>query len=262
MAVDGRPARIWYQSFIDEEAQAPYFERLRARFARLAAPGTTVDVHGMSPPDRHFHPITEFRGADQTIRNALKARDEGYDAFVIGHFTDVGLQECRGLVDIPVIALGESNLLYACTLGRKIGLVTINPVFVPIHEAQIVAYGLTERVIGVRAVTADVGRFMKAYTDDAIRNEIRKEFEAEVTPFIEAGADVLIPSGGMPMLLFAEMQPFTVAGAAVLEGLAAALKAAEMAVALHRITGISAGRSGMYRLASKGAIEDYLSPRA
>jgi len=258
---DGQ-VRIWYQSFINEEAQAPYFERLRARLERLAAPGTTVDVRGMSPPDRYFHAITEFRGADQTIRNALRAKEEGYDAFVIGHFTDPGLQECRGLVDFPVIALGESNLLYACTLGRKIGLVTINPAFLPIHESQVIAYGLGERVIGVRAVTADVDRFMRAYTDEPTRAQLRKEFEGEVASLVAAGADVLIPSGGMPMLLFAELQPFTIAGAVVLEGLAVAIKAAEMAVALHRVTGVCAGRSGIYRLASKEAIDDYLSRRA
>lgn len=261
MAEIGRPVRIWYQSFINEKAQKPYFERLGARLTSLAAPGTTVDLHGMSPPDRYFHAITEFRGADQTIRNALRAKEEGYDAFVIGHFPDPGLQECRGAIDIPVIGLGEACLLHACTMGRKIGLVTINPVFVPIHEAQVIAYGLRERVIGVRAIQADVDRFMKGLTHEETREEIRREFEAEVAPFLEAGADVLIPSGGMPMLLFSQLQPFSIGGAAVLEGIACVLKSAEMAVAVHRITGVAAARGGIYSLASQGAIDDFMAPR-
>lgn len=261
MTVDGRPVRIWYQSFINEEAQKPYFERLGARLSSLAAPGTAVYLHGLSRPDRHFHAVTEFRGADQTIRNGLKARDEGYDAFVIGHFPDPGMQELRGMIDIPVIGLGEATMLHACTMGRRIGLVTINPVFVPIHEAQIAAYGLSERVIGVAAIEADVDRFMKGFTDEATREEIRRQFEARVAGLVERDCDVLIPSGGMPMLLFSGMQPFTVGGAAVLEGIACVLKAAEMAVAMHRITGVVAGRGGIYRLASRGAIDDFLAPR-
>ena len=92
------PARIWYQSFVDPEEQAPYFDRLRARLTRLAAAGITVDVFGIAPPDRFFHPLTEFRCADQAIRNALTAEREGYDAFVIGHFQEPGLTECRGAV--------------------------------------------------------------------------------------------------------------------------------------------------------------------
>ncbi|WP_336492950.1 aspartate/glutamate racemase family protein, partial [Methylobacterium nigriterrae] len=102
----------------------------------LSSPGTIVEVHGIGPPDRYFHPLTEFRCADQTIRNALRASEHGFDAFVIGHFQEPGLTECRGTVDIPVVGLGEASLLYGCTLGRKIGLVTIDPVFTPWHEEQ------------------------------------------------------------------------------------------------------------------------------
>ena len=253
------PIRIWYQSFIDVEAQAPYFRRLRAYVDSVKSSFTTVDIHGMTPPDRHFHPITEFRGAAQTIRNAIRAGREGYDAFVIGHFPDPGLQECRGAVDIPVLGLGEAALLHGCMMGRKIGLVTINPVFVPIHEAQVAAYGLQQRVVGVTAIDADVERFMRAFEDPGARDDIRCEFEAQVAPFLAAGADVIIPSGGMPMLLFSGMQPFTIQGAAVLEGIAATVRMAEMAVAMHRITGVAAGRSGQFRLASSGAIGDFLA---
>lgn len=253
-----RPVRLWYQSFIDVEAQAPYFERLRTHLDAIKAPGTVIDIHGLSPPDRWFHPVTEFRGAEQTIRNAIRAKAEGYDAFVIGHFPDPGLLECRGAVDMPVIGLGESTLLHGCTMGRRIGLITINPVFVPYIEAQVAAYGLQERVIGVSAIDADVDRFMQAFTDPEAQKQVRAEFEALVTPHVAAGADVIIPSGGMPMLLFSQMQPFTVAGAAVMEGPTVVLKMAEAAVAIHRITGVVAGRNGQYRLAPPGAISDFV----
>lgn len=251
------PIRIWYQSFIDIEAQAPYFRRLRAYVDSVKSSSTTVDIHGMTPPDRHFHLVTEFRGAAQTIRNAIRAAEEGYDAFVIGHFPEPGLQECRGAVDIPVLGLGEAALLYGCMMGRRIGLVTINPVFVPIHEAQVIAHGLQQRVVGVTAIEADVERFMRAFENASAREEIRREFEVQVAPFVAAGADVIIPSGGMPMLLFSGMQPFTINGAAVLEGIASTVRMAEMAVAMHRITGVAAGRSGLFRLASKEAIDDF-----
>ena len=94
--------RVWYQSFVDPAEQAPYIDRLRDRLRMLASPGITVEVHGISPPDRYFHPITEFRCAQQTIHAALEAERAGYDAFVIGHFQEPGLTECRGAVDIPV----------------------------------------------------------------------------------------------------------------------------------------------------------------
>ena len=60
---------------------------------------------------------------------------------------------------MPVLGLGETTLFHACTLGRKLGLVTINPAFIPWHEDQVIRYGLQQRVVGVRAVNATVKRF-------------------------------------------------------------------------------------------------------
>ena len=117
MAQSSRPARIWYQSFVHPVEQAPYIERLQAFLHQVAAPDIRFEVHGLDPPDRHFHPLTEFRCAAQVIRYAVEAERNGYDAFVIGHFQEPGLLEIRGAVDIPVIGLGEANLLAALGMG-------------------------------------------------------------------------------------------------------------------------------------------------
>jgi Asp/Glu/hydantoin racemase len=251
--------RIWYQSFTDPVAQAPYMERLRARLAALAAPGTVVEVHGLSPPIRHFHALSEFRCAALAVRNALRAEAEGYDAFILGHFQEPGLTELRGAVDIPVVSLGEACMLQACSMGRKVGLVTIDPVFIPWHEEQIRRHGLEHRVVGVTAIQADLPRFTRAFEDPAVYAGVRAEFVAQVRPLVARGIEVLIPAGGLPMLLLAQEQPLTVDGALVLEGIATVLKAAEMAVALRRATGACVSRSGAYAKAPQGAIEDFLA---
>jgi Asp/Glu/hydantoin racemase len=249
--------RIWYQSFVDPAEQAPYIERLRDRLRATAASGTEIDVHGISPPDRFFHPITEFRCAEQTIHAALAAERGGYDAFVIGHFQEPGLTECRGAVDIPVIGLGEATMLFACSIGRRIGLVTIDPVFVPWHEEQVIRHGLSQRVGGVTAINADLPRFMRAFTDAAEYARVREDFVHQVQPLLQRGCDVLIPAGGLPMLLLSRDQPFLVDGAVVLEGIAAVMKATEMAIAMRRLTGVAASRAGLYSRAPAGAIEDF-----
>jgi allantoin racemase len=50
--------RILWLSFVDAVQNAPYFERLSFYLNGIAAPGTTVDVAGTSPPDRA---IADFR---------------------------------------------------------------------------------------------------------------------------------------------------------------------------------------------------------
>lgn len=98
---------------------------------------------------------------------------------------------------------------------------------------------------------------MSAFTEPTEYAAVRADFVQQVRPLLERGCDVLIPAGGLPMLLFAREQPFLIDGAVVLEGIATEMKATEMAISLHRLTGVAASRSGLYCRASEGAIEDF-----
>ena len=124
---------------------------------------------------------------------------------------------------------------------------------------QIVRHGLAARVGGVAAIKADLPRFMRAFTDTAEYALVREDFVRQVQPLLERGCDVLIQAGGLPMLLFAQQQPFVIEGAVVLEGIATVIKATEMALALHGLTGVAASRRGLYSRAPEGAIADFLA---
>ena len=261
MTDPARPARLWYQSFVDPAEQKPYIERLQGLLDTVAGPGIRFEVHGLDPPDHLFHPLTEFRCAAQTIRNALEAERAGYDAFVIGHFQEPGLLEIRGSVDIPVVGLGEAAMLAALSMGGRLGLVTIDPVFIDWHERQVRAYGLEQRVAGVRAIHADLPGFMRAFTDEVSYAQVRADFVEQVRPLIAAGAEVIIPAGGLPMLLFARECPFVIDDALVLNGIVVVAKAAETALALRRLTGSVVSRRGTYAKASAACVDEYLSSR-
>jgi allantoin racemase len=252
-------ARIWYQSFVHPVEQAPYMERLQALLDRVASPGVRFEVHGLDPPAHSFHPLTEFRCAAQVIRHALEAEKAGYDAFVVGHFQEPGLLEIRSSVDIPVISLGEANLLAAMSLGHRLGLVTVDPIFIPWHDRQVRMHGLGERVVGTTALKMNLPAFMKAFTDEATYTVVRAQFVAQVKPLIDMGAEVIIPAGGLPMLLFARESPFIIDGAPVLNGIAVVAKAAEMALALKAITQVVVSRRSTYAKASPEAISEFLA---
>jgi Asp/Glu/hydantoin racemase len=252
-------ARIWYQSFVHPVEQAPYMQRLQALLDSVAAPDVRFEVHGLDPPDHAFHPLTEFRCAAQVIRHALEAEQAGYEAFVIGHFQEPGLIEIRSSVDIPVIGLGEANLLAALSLGYRLGLVTIDPIFIPWHDRQVRLHGLGERVIGTTALKMSLPAFMKAFIDEDAYATVRAGFVAQVKPLISAGAEVIIPAGGLPMLLFARERPFVIDGAPVLNGIAVVAKAAETALALKSITKVVVSRRSTYAKAPPEAIKEFLA---
>jgi allantoin racemase len=76
-----------------------------------------------------------------------------------------------------------------------------------------------------------------------------------------AEAEVIIPAGGLPMLLFARECPFVIDGAPVLNGIAVVAKAAEMALALKDITQVFVSRRSTYAKAPAEAIKEFLAFR-
>ena len=160
-------------------------------------------------------------------------------------------------MDIPVIGLGEASLLAALSMGGRLGLVTIDPAFIDWHERQVDAHCFDQRVAGVRAIQIDLPGFMRAFTDEESYRRVRADFIEQVRPLVAAGAEVIIPAGGLPMLLFARECPFIIDGALVLNGIAVAVKATEMALALKSLTGAVVSRRGTYAKASAACVEEY-----
>jgi allantoin racemase len=250
--------RIQWLSFVDAAQNAPYFERLSRYLNEIAAPGTTVDVAGTSPPDRDFGRLTEFRCAALAIDHCIEAEAQRYDAFVMGHFQDPGLYEARSAVRIPVVGAGEATLHFAAQLGRRLGLVSIDPVFEVWHYEQAERYGLRDRVSGVVGLGFVAEDFNPAFAgDESALARIRAAFEEKANPLVAAGADVILPAGVLPALLLCRKGGYKVRHAPVVNCASVALKTAEMAVALHRLEGLEPSRGPSFALAPERAIADF-----
>src|SRR5687768_1072000 len=225
--------KIWFQGATDRVHMAPYISKVEAHLKGILDPEFSATFHTTTPPATTTHAITEFRIARNLIRNAVEAEKQGYAAMAITHFQDAGLMEVKSVVDIPVLGLGETTLFHACTLGRKLGLVTINPVFVPWHEEQVIRYGLQQRVVGVRAVEATVKDFIDAFADRKAYKKLEPKWTRECRILLEAGADVIVPAGGLPMMLYAAQPGASIDGAPIVNGISVLAKTAEIFVKLR-----------------------------
>jgi Asp/Glu/hydantoin racemase len=188
----------------------------------------------------------------------VKAERQGYAAVAITHFQDAGLMEAKSAVDIPVLGLGETTLFHACTLGRKIGLVTINPAFIPWHEDQVIRYGLQQRVVGVRAMDATIPDFMAAFATKEGFRKLKPKWERECRALLEAGVDVIVPAGGLPMMLYASQPGANFEGAPIVNGVTVIAKAAEMAIKLRRIAGTGVSRRSNFAKPPERALKEFL----
>ncbi len=254
-----KPIRICYQSFVDAENGGRYWTRLSEHLAEISDPDTTVDVKGVTPHDSYAHAIVEMRCAREVVCNAVAAQQQGYDAFIIGHFQDTGLYEARSVVDIPVLSLGEATMLYGCMLGQRSGIITINRRYIPWFHNQIGKYGLRERVTGVYAMQFEPGQVLGAFDDPGRTEEVVGLFAEQARPLVAQGVDVLLPGGGIPMLLFSQMKEHAVDGAPVVNGIPIVLKMTETAVRLRRLTGLGVSRASDFVKPPDHVIQEFLT---
>jgi allantoin racemase len=255
---DQLPAvQIWYQSFIDPDRHASYFRRLGSHLSEIAAPDVEYEVGGVTPPDIALHRITEFRCAAQAIDNAIRAEERGFDAVLIGHFQDSGLWEARSAAAVPVIGMGEASMLYALQLGRTIGLVTIDEAFEPVHREQAERYGLADRLAGIATMSTPVPDLVAAFDSAEAYTRVRERFERACAPLVAAGAEVIIPAGGLFGLLSAAERDFRVGESVVLNPIAVSCKMAEAMASLRRSNGLGTSRANTFRRPPPQAIQEF-----
>jgi len=253
--------RIWAQGATDQVAHHNYLAALLPHMKACCDPDFELEFKTMTPSVTTVHALSEHRFSREVIRGAVQAERESYDVFFMNHFQDVGLYDARASVNIPVLGLGEATLLHACTMGRKLGLLAINPAFIPTHTEQVHRYGLQQRIAGIRAVNANIADYMEAFAAPAKKAELWALFEREARRLIGAGADIIVPTGGIPMMLFCDDPCAAVDGAPIINGVTVVIKAAEMAVKLKRLGFPTASRhpqSG-FALPSPATLEEFLS---
>ena len=251
--------RLLYQSYVDKKNGEAYWEHLGAFLKSRCDPGTEIDIKGITPHDSYAHPLVELRCSREMICNVIRAERDGYDAVLVGHFQDAGLYEARSVVDIPVIGLGEASMLYCCQLAQQIGIVTINPRFIPWFRHQIRKYGLQDRITGIHSMTFEPGQILEALGSQQKTEQVKSLFLDQAQPLIEDGVELILPGGGIPMLLFSKEIAFNVDGAPIVNGIEIALKMAEMAVYLKKSSGLQVSRVGDYVKAPEEIIDEFLS---
>jgi Asp/Glu/hydantoin racemase len=255
--------RIWHQSFTDLGLLPSYADMLREHAARVCAPDTTIEVHGVRPgsyPDG-MNPIEATRYpwanhvlASQIAWNAKRAEDEGFDAVAISCFFDPGLREARSLVDIPVVSMCETALLLGTSVGGRFGLLGLHGEQSFALAELAASYGATGRVVATLPIDPSV-------TEEELEGvyesggDLEERLERAAAEAVRLGADLIIPAEGVLNTSLVRRGIRTLAGVPVLDGYGLLLGYAEMLVRLRRSTGLSTSHAGAYGRPPIGAAE-------
>src|SRR3990172_12015999 len=152
--------RIWHQSFTVLDNLPAYAAALQEHFAKVARAGTQVVLHGMHAQTyRTNYPGNDIRYAyfqylhgQQFVLGGIAAEEQGYDAYAIMSIPEPALRETRSVLDIPVVAYGESSMLTATMLGERTGVLLFIEEMAPQIEENARRVGLAARFGGARYV--------------------------------------------------------------------------------------------------------------
>ncbi len=127
-----------------------------------------------------FGPVSIESFTDETYASAgvleiLLQNEHRFDAFVIACYSDPGLYAARELTPKPVVGIGESSMLIACSIGWKFSLIGTMERDSANLMHLVNRYGLTERCASVRTTGFKVTDFAE------------KEHADLLTSIMEAG---------------------------------------------------------------------------
>ena len=242
--------KIWYQSAVSLDAAQPYQRLVESRLEKIA-PGVTVDIHG-TPSAAHVsrdakdhigYVYVQSLNKEVFINGALRAEAEGYDAFFVGTLPDIGYEDIRTLVDIPVVAYGQASLMMGAMLGSCVGIVNFVHEIDPLLVRNARNYGLSSVLGPMVTLDSALDGVVGAYEHPG---PLIEAFEIAARTAIAQGADVIIPGPGPLNALLAANGVERVDGAPLIDSIAVGIKLCILRAELFQLNGTHVSRRGYY----------------
>lgn len=245
--------RVWYQSMVPFGDLRGYRDALQAHAAAVASPGTEVVLNGASehlfagrvPAELFKYPYAKHVIQTEVLDFVHDAEAKGFDAIVLGSFSEPFLQQARGLVDIPVVSMPEAALLASCSLAPTFALITLSPKSVHRVRELVARHKLEGRISGVLPLPNPVTeRELNGFLDHP--EPLIRDFEEAANAAIAEGADLVIPAEGVFNEVLFRHGIHRVGEVPVMDCVGNSLLYAEFLVNLRRRANITVGRQWAY----------------
>lgn len=245
--------KIWYQmggTYRYGEFYSDFGKRLESRVSEIVRSDTEVYITGLPKMDPILAEsrFCEFYHNNQIINNAMRAEEEGYDAFVIAFPMDGALKECREILNIPVVGIFQTACLAASMLGYRFTCVTGSAHLSERYRQMADGYGFADRYLPGNYIFEMGGREGQ-YHDYDKAEYFRAGFTEAGRRAIEDGASVLIPlsNGVLSQAYACGLTKSGIDGVPVLDSVACVLKATEAMVDLQKMGVRVSRKTGVYK---------------
>lgn len=253
--------RIWCQragGLSSDPIWTDFDRGLNAHARFICRPDTVVDQYAQ---ESSIPGIDQYRSSlnvaiVQSIKNAIRAEREGYDAFLMVSTADAGFHEIRELVDIPVVFMLENTLHFASMFSPTFAFIAHGNRILSLLTQKAGEYGLTEHMTpcGHLDLTYQDWPDLYAHPERHMASVTKKAEE-----LVAKGARLLIPVA-LPFSVWCVRQGIKeLAGVPVMDGYGCALKMTELMVDLKRL-GITRNRMGPAQKEVKDAMLKLYAP--
>lgn len=257
--------RIWHQSMTELEKIGAYKASLERHALELLERGQTLEVHGLpkgayrgrAPTAALSNAFAHHRILDPVLDNAVRAERQGFDAFVVGSYSEPFLRELRSAVDIPVVSVTEATFLVACSIGRLAAPISNDPAIARLVRHSISAHGLDQRIQPPRSIEPPLNELQMAEAFSS-PSRLIQSFNDTARAAIDAHAEVIIPAEGVLSEFLHTNKVAQVDSVPVMDSFGVTWAYAAMMVRLRSRCGLSVSRRGDYQRADAQLISELL----
>lgn len=244
--------KFWHQSVNELSRIDAYKRGIETHAKALFGDEVEIHVQGMpegtygsqSPSDALGNAYLYHRVLSPIVEQAVEAEKQGYDAFIMGSFSEPYLREMRTAVDIPVVSLTEAALLTGCSLGGQIGLISNAPNVAFMTRLSVAKHHLEARVLDVTSLSPGMDEYELITARDE-PSALIEAFKETARGLIARGAEVIVPAEGVMAEILAREGLKTIDKATVIDVFAAAWSHA-FSLARLRKAGIGTSRAWLY----------------
>jgi len=225
----------------------PHWAWYEKTLKAVKRPETSVDFTHLKKGYKSLSPYTSAYNVVSMVQRAYEAEKKGYDAFIVGCATDLGLKESRAILNIPVVAPTEAVVHFAATLGNKFSIIAVNPNGCVLMENLVRNYSLSDKLASVRPIPgltlAKTFEMMLGGEQEKLIGMITQEMEKAVK---EDGAEAFFVPCVPTSSMLAMNGVYAVLGVPVIDLLSISVKQAEAIVDLKRAYGTSVCKRSIY----------------
>lgn len=169
---------------------------MKLEWEPFVSSGTEIEIAKIRYGSESIECIYDYAvTAPFVLEEVRKAEEEGCDAVIIGCAGDPGLYGARELVDIPVVGVGETAMLFAIGLGRRFSIIIPEKVLKGLLLTNVIKYGFASHLASVRCFEEEMNvRRLRKYVASREMQTLKRavtEAGKKAIEFDEADALVL-----------------------------------------------------------------------